>query len=219
MDDEWGIRLGISALWITHFTAVLAPSFVSMPIRPSRWILPVAALAVALTALTACTSPAHAPTPIATTKPVLENEEQALAAGTAAYQSYLDAWNSVVIDSGADPARIAAVTTGELTQFEMESLSALADLGWSFSGAVVLESFLVREWYLVPDAAGVLIVGSACVDLTSSQAVDADGVSVIRDDRPRMRTWDVQVVQGGPDQSEYVLAMHEVRKEGSSCEG
>lgn len=210
--------MGISALWITHFTATATPSFVCMPIRTSRWILPAVPIAVALAALTACTSTAPTPTPIATTKPVLETEEQALAAGTAAYQSYLAVWNSVVTDSGADAARIGTVTTGELTQFEIGSLSALADLGWSFSGAVALETFLVREWYPEPDAAGVLIVGSACVDLTSSQAVDADGLSVIKADRPRTRTWDVRVVQGGPDQPEYVLARHEVRKEGSSCE-
>lgn len=180
-------------------------------------MLPVAPLALALVALTACTEPAAEPHPSPTTTPVFETEEQALAAGAAAYQAYLDVWNTIVLEGGAEAGRIDKVTTGDLRAFENESLTSLGELGWTFSGEVTLDTFQVGEWYTVPDAAGVLIVATACVDLTGSGAVDANGVSVVKPDRPRTRTWDVHVSKGGRDQLPFVLSAQDVRKEGSTC--
>ncbi|CAH0272909.1 hypothetical protein ITJ66_04705 [Plantibacter sp. VKM Ac-2885] len=174
-------------------------------------------LTAGLLALTACTGPEPAPPP-KSSPPVFENEEQALAAGAEAYESYLGVWNQVVADGGADPARIDEVTTGELRTFENESLSKLQQLGWTFSGAASLEVFTISDWYSKPDAAGVLIVGSACVDMTGLQAMDGAGESVIKPERPAKRTWSVHIAPGAADQRPYVLAKHEVIKEGSSCE-
>jgi len=218
MDDERRIRQGISALWITHFSAMHPPSVEGMPNTRPPWRLPGIPLALALLALTACTGTAPEPRPITSTiAPILENEEQALAAGTLAYQKYLEVWNAIILDGGTDAARIDMVTVGELNAFEHESLTALAGLGWTFSGGISLDTFQVREWYAAPDAAGVLIVGSACVDLSASQAVDSTGQSVVQPDRPRTRTWEVHVALGGKDQAAYVLSEHQVAKEGSTC--
>lgn len=173
-------------------------------------------LTAGLLALTACTGPEPAPPPT-TTPPVFENEEQALAAGTEAYESYLGVWNRVVADGGVDPARIDEVTTGELRTFENESLSKLQELGWTFSGAASLEVFTISDWYSKADAAGVLIVGSACVDMTGLQATDGAGASIIKPERPAKRTWAVHIAPGAADQRPYVLVKHEVIKEGSSC--
>ncbi|WP_285024648.1 hypothetical protein [Plantibacter sp. ME-Dv--P-122b] len=173
-------------------------------------------LTAGLLALAACTGPGSAPPP-KSSPPVFENEEQALAAGTEAYESYLGVWNRVVADGGLHPARIDEVTTGELRTFENESLSKLQELGWTFSGVASLEVFTISDWYSKPDAAGVLIVGSACVDMTGLQAMDGAGESVIKPERPAKRTWAVHIAQGTADQRPYVLAKHEVIKEGSSC--
>lgn len=174
------------------------------------------ALAAGLLALTGCAGPDPAPPP-SSSPPVFENEEQALAAGTEAYESYLSVWNRVVAEGGFDPARIDEVTTGELQAFENNSLSKLQELGWTFSGAASLEAFTISDWYSKPDAAGVLIVGSACVDMTGLQATDAAGGSVIKPERPAKRTWDVHIASGAAHQQPYVLAKHEVVKEGSTC--
>lgn len=188
-----------------------------MPVTQLPRTLTALVLVGSILALTACTGPDPSPPTSSSPPPVFANEEEALAAGREAYEGYLAVWNAIVLDGGVNEARVDEVTSGELRAFEHESLASLRELGWTFSGAVTLETFSMDEWYSTPDAAGVLVVGVACVDMTASQAVGPDGQSVIKPERPKKRAWKVHVTQGEAGQQPYVLSKHDVVEEGETC--
>jgi hypothetical protein len=215
MDDEWGIRLGISALWITHVTALLAPSFVSMPIRPSRRILPVAALALALAACTACTSPAPAPTPVATTKPVLENEEQALAAVTSAYEEFQRLSTLILSEGGSGPERIEAVASPSLSTIEREAFAEVARDGLTVTGEPRVQSVQVLSWFGYPDAIGVIASAALCVDISAVDVLASDGASLVGADRPASSSW---VAEFALREGQDALVVHSRDKREGDCE-
>ncbi|ROR83010.1 hypothetical protein EDD42_3112 [Plantibacter flavus] len=170
-----------------------------------------------LLALTACTASEPAPAP-SRTPPVFENEEQALAAVTETYQEFLDISNTILVEGGVDVDRINAIVGGQLVDAEHENLTELSTQGLSLTGAPTLVSMQLQEWYPQPDAAGVIALARACMDLTAVQVLDGDGNSVVETDRPSTRTWSIAIGPGNEGQQRFVLTSRDFLSEGSSCE-
>jgi len=174
------------------------------------------ALAVGLLALTACTEVEPAPPP-SSTPPVFENEEQALAAVTETYQEFMRISNTILVEGGVDVDRIDVIVGDELAEFEHGSLIELATAGKTLVGAPTLVATSVSDWYAQPDAAGVIAIGTACMDLTPVDVLDSNGNSVVAPDRPRTRTWSVKIGPGRAGQSAFVLIEHDAVHEGDAC--
>ena len=187
-----------------------------MPVTPRPRTHSALALAAGLLALTACSGPDPAPPP-SSAPPVFASEEEALAAVTETYQEFLDISNTILVEGGVGVERIDAIVGAELADFEHESLVELAVAGKTLTGAPILVTTSISDWYPQPDAAGVIALGTACMDLTPVDVLDSAGNSVVAPDRPRTRTWSVQIGPGHADQSDFVLLKHDVLHEGEAC--
>ncbi|HXH34909.1 MAG TPA: hypothetical protein VNJ54_10915 [Plantibacter sp.] len=185
-----------------------------MPIRPSRWILPAVPIAVALAALTACTSPAPAPTPIATTKPVLENEEQALAAVTSAYEDFQRLSTLILSEGGSGPERIEAVASPALSKIEQEAFAEVARDGLSVTGEPRVQSVQVLSWFGYPDAIGVIASAAFCVDISAVDVLASDGRSLVGADRPASSSW---VAEFALLEGQNALVVHSRDKREGDC--
>ncbi|MET3511452.1 hypothetical protein [Plantibacter flavus] len=170
-----------------------------------------------LLALTACSEAEPAPPP-KSTPPVFENEEQALAAVTETYQEFLDISNTILVEGGVGVDRIDAIVGGQLVDAEHESLTELSTQGLSLIGAPTLLDVELEEWYSLPDAAGIIALARACMDLAAVQVLDVDGNSVVEADRPSTRTWSIAIGPGQEGQQQFVLTSRDFVSEGSSCE-
>lgn len=189
-----------------------------MPMTSHRWTRAATPLALSLFALTACTSPQPTPIPSSTTEVVFASEEEALAAVTATYKSYLEVSNTILVEGALHVSRIDEIVGGKLLASEHDSLMKLASDGRTLTGAPVLVNTRLIEWYSTPDAAGVLAIAEACIDMTPVDVLDATGTSVVGSDRPATRTWSIQVGPRSDTQPELVLLDRTAASEGASCE-
>ena len=121
-------------------------------------------------------------TPTAT--PIFASEEEALAAAADAYAEYGATSDLIASEGGEDPERIEPFVTPERLPVEMKGFEALRDSGLRIVGSTTFEVLDLQR----VDSYGedLEVVFYACLDLSASRAVDADGVDVTpanREDR------------------------------------
>ncbi|MDJ1115180.1 hypothetical protein [Microbacterium dauci] len=141
---------------------------------------------IALSALLAGCAPSPAPTPTPTG---FASEEEAFAAAEATYRAYVDALNEVDL---ADPATfepVYALTSGELNDLDRKSFSEMHASGTLVSGRTEVLSI---EGSQVSDDSITLDV---CTDVSDVHVVDADGNSLVSDDRKDLQSTRVSVAQ------------------------
>lgn len=138
-----------------------------------------AACCVALSALgiLGC-SPAPEPEPTPT--PAFASEEEAFAAAEETYRAYNDALNAV------DPAEpqtfepLYALSNGSFERADRENLSTMHAEGQAIEGdAKVIDFVGVKS-----DAPFTTATAIVCLDVSEVVVTDADGISLVRPDRP-----------------------------------
>lgn len=166
--------------------------------------------AIALLALTGCTTPAPAdPTPT----PPFASEEEAFAAAEETYRAYVDALNQVDL---SDPETFEPMfdwTVGEMNgtdrkQFSEWHAEHLTKSGDARIGAVELDVF---------DSATGEIVLSACYDVANVDIRDAKGDSLVSTERPDVQPLSITLVPA--PRREFGLAIASIENSGSgiSC--
>jgi len=132
--------------------------------------------------------PTLPPTPTAT--PIFASEEEALAAAEEAYAAYLSAWDLIASQGGVDPERIAAVTSGDFYESEIEGFRTFHENKWRSVGTSVLRSADLQFADLAGDAP-VPVAAYVCVDVADVDVLDASGASVVSPDRPDLQAFEV----------------------------
>lgn len=143
-------------------------------------------LALALT--TAC-SPEPAPTPTPTG---FGSEEEAFAAAEATYRAYVDALNEVEFDDPTTFEAVLAWTTGAANAADREDFSQYHADKMTLEGEFAVASFAADSWNQSSTAVG----ANACLDVSGTQIVDADGVSTVSPDRAPIVAVRVDLVEG-----------------------
>lgn len=146
-------------------------------------------------------SPSATPSPLPTS-PFGSNEE-ALAAANAAFQRFLDASNSVAMDSSVDIESIRAAATGQAAENEIASSQAARDRGERRVGPATFDSPRYEQLWMTDGKAEVITY--ACVDLTQARVIDMNQTDITppgRDDRVELQLVFISVA---PESSELIV--------------
>ncbi len=135
--------------------------------------LPLPLLLIALL-LAGCTDPNPMPTPPPTpsTTPVFASDEEALAAAEEAYGKFLAATDSVIRDGGLDPERVQPFLSPSLYERELAGYEQLTQNGWHGVGSTAFT-------LLFQSFDGESVVTYACDDVSATDVLNSDGVSVV----------------------------------------
>jgi len=171
--------------------------------------------AALLLALAGCvpvdSHPSSSPTGSAT--PVFASDAEALAAAEKAYVAYVRITDQILIDGGAHPERLKAVTSAALYAEELKGFQIAAKNGWHSTGGTTYDHFSMQE-YNRQDRRS-LIVAYVCSDVSHVDVLDSAGASVVSPDRPERTAFEVTFALDGGDK--LVLARDEVWTGGGVC--
>ncbi len=161
------------------------PSVSSMP-RPNR-LLPALALVAVL--LTACVpeSPIVTPPPEPTATPVFASDEEALTAAEEAYAKYLAMVDRIFADGGQDPKRLLEVASEDQYTAELPGFIQLQESQLHGTGAVTFQLALQRYSTRTGD-----VTAYACDDVSQTDILTADGVSVVQPGRIERVAYEVE---------------------------
>lgn len=130
------------------------------------------------------------PTPSPTTTPFFASDEEALAAAEEVYREYKSAAADILADGGIEPDRIRDHVTGQFLEESLDSFATARSNGWRAVGEVLIKDFTL-EFYDSSSSGPEVIAAFSCEDVSGVDVVDADGLSVVRDDRPPISTFSV----------------------------
>lgn len=168
--------------------------------------LPLIALAVASVVLSGC-SPAPVPTPTPT--PVFASEEEAFAAAEKTYRAYTDELNQVDVGEPETIDALFSLTSGDFEAADRKTFSELYAAGYELTGETKVADFRAVSADIMKGA----VVAEVCVDVSQSDVVDQDGVSVTPPNRPDLNSLTVTFAS-----SDGRLSIERAaRSESSSC--
>lgn len=181
----------------------------------------IGAALVGILALTGCTpdtptptnspsaptsTPTPTPTPSETSAPAPQSEDEAVEAAQATVEQFIELSNTVAIEGGQNPDRLAVVAANPALQEQLTSASAIADNGYVITGESTLE---VQNSYAgdLTDAETTVPFGSVtiqgCYDSTDRTVRTADGADAPQP--PDLRTIrDVNVIYSAADSAWFV---------------
>lgn len=162
-------------------------------------------LALAASALSGCT-PAPEPTPTA----AFASEDEAFAAAEEVYRAYYDAFNSVDLSDPETFEPLFALSSGDFEAADKETLSELHAEELAFKGRMTVAKFEG----LKSEPPYEVVIAVACVDVSQSDVVDAQGVSVASPTRPDMNPLRITFVSDG----QLLLIDHAARDEEIACD-
>ncbi|GAB3128435.1 hypothetical protein GCM10027056_29830 [Glaciibacter psychrotolerans] len=137
--------------------------------------------------------PVSPPTPAPSThEPVFASNAEALAAATAAYAQYQALSSLIGQEGGLDPDRMARVAVGQALDAEIESMRSLSKSGLRGHGQLAFDSLVIQSANLDD---GSLVV-YLCLDVSQTDVVDSDEVSVVPPDREVRYPLEVSFVSG-----------------------
>jgi len=141
--------------------------------NPRRSVLLTAAVVAAAIGLAGCT-PGPAPTPTPT--PLFTSEAEAFKAAEQVFRDYIDAANSAQDDPSADPQTFLA---GRALEDDIKSERDLDAAGHRITGRTVVTGYASASYD--PDAS--TVKGRACLDVTNTQTLDAQGRDITKSSR------------------------------------
>ncbi|MGK9146317.1 hypothetical protein KXS11_01635 [Plantibacter flavus] len=167
-----------------------------------------------LAVLTACTSSPPSPPPSTTAKPVFETEEEALAAVTEAYEAFQSRSTLILTEGGVHPERIDDLASPGLAELEREAYAEVARDELRVTGAPVVESVVVTQWFRMPDSIGVVARAGICVNISSVDVLGPDGASRVSEGRPARSSW---VVDFALPEGADTIIVHARDKQRGDC--
>lgn len=182
------------------------------------------ALAAAIAVLTLVSG--CAPQPVEPLKPVtpiperayprlFETPEEALAAAEKAYVEYNDMVNLILNEGGADPSRIVEFVTAQQLPKELKTFAQFVDKGWRGVGQARVASVKFQQAFDTAENEAVVVI-YACIDVSETVIVDADGNDVTpeRDERVLL---EVEFQAAGPEPIQLLIARSELWRQGTEC--
>jgi hypothetical protein len=131
------------------------------------------------------------------------SDEEALAAAEKAYREYLSVVDDVLQGGGVDTAGLGAVAAdAALDQAEADARE-FASLGYRTVGTTGLNSIELQRVDPGTEDSIPIVEAYVCEDVSQVDLVNADGVSLVSDDRPPLTPF--QVSFGSEDKRGLVL--------------
>lgn len=128
--------------------------------------------------LTGCSSPEPAPTPSASTQaPVFASDEEALAAAEKAYTDYLAMSDLIAQEGGANPERMEGLLTENFLASEIAGFTDYSARGLRQVGSSSSDGHRLQSTSLDPENFELRVY--ACLDVASTDVIDAAGISVV----------------------------------------
>ena len=158
----------------------------------SRWYGVVVAVACGVLLAGCVTDPADVPSSTPTSPPPLfESQDDALAAATEAYAGYMETTETVMEEGGVNIDRIDDYVSPEMSQIERDGIAEMVGAGRKFVGRSTFGPLLVQSYEpFTADGLGKIIV-YVCVDISTGDLLDKEGVSVIDTSRELASTFEV----------------------------
>ncbi|TFC95128.1 MULTISPECIES: hypothetical protein [Cryobacterium] len=155
------------------------------------------ALLVALS-LAGCTpepEPQASESTAPTDAPVFASDEEALAAATEAYAAYLTAGD--VAEGPGTPTRehFFSLSAGDAHEQDLSISSSFDEKGWTQIGSTSFDSMAVQA-IKINDENMWEIRAYVCLDVSASDIVDSNGVSVSKANRPLRVPLEVAFIRG-----------------------
>ncbi|HTN57585.1 MAG TPA: hypothetical protein VL043_04905 [Protaetiibacter sp.] len=159
--------------------------------RTARLLLPLLLITLVLAG---CTQPDPMPTPPPTPSaaPVFASDEEALGAAEEAYGKFLAALDGIFIDGGEKPERLLAVASEEVLEQEAAGFEQLRTEALRGTGST--------HAHLTLQAANLAlgeVVAYSCDDISDTDIVDRNGVSVVAERTTTVFEYEV-VFSGDP---------------------
>ena len=135
----------------------------------------IAGLALAVLLLSGCLpqQPTATDPPEASSAPVFDSEEEALAAATAAYTAYSAVSDQIGTDGGEKPDRLRAVVTSAWFEKDLAQFTEFSKTGRHLVGQTTFDSIAVQSFdeqllavYLCIDVSGIRVLDSSGTDVT-----------------------------------------------------
>jgi hypothetical protein len=147
--------------------------------------------AALLLALAGCVpaDPHPSASPSASATPVFASDAEALAAAEKAYAAYVRISDQILIDGGAHPERLKAITSAALYAEELKGFQLTAKNGWHSTGGTTYDHFSMQAYQ--PGDLGSIIVAYVCSDVSHVDVLDSTGSSVVSPTRPERTPFSV----------------------------
>jgi hypothetical protein len=162
------------------------------PAIPRRFITAtVACLLPALTLIGCAAPPPQAPSPaasVAADVPAFASDEEALAVATDAYAAYLAMRDLILSEMGANALRIDAVATNQAKESFSRDAADFEERQIRIVGSTKFDSVVLQG---LSDAGKVTIY--VCNDVSQTDLIGPDGVSMVAADRNARSPWEVVV--------------------------
>jgi hypothetical protein len=138
----------------------------------------VALVAALLASGCAPSDPQPTPGPSPSATPLFESDEEALAAAEEAYAAYLRVSDQILMDGGTGSERLLEVATEEVLANEEEGYEKARAAGLRSTGGSTFNRLRLQKF----DSHQLSVY--LCKDVSTVDVVDANGVSVVPEDRP-----------------------------------
>jgi len=163
-----------------------------MPRRPHALVAPLLVLALVGCTPTTVIPPAGPPSEEA---PLFASDEEALAAATEAYEEFLAALDAKLQDPPNDDVDLELFASSQALEEAITGIDRFVEQGLRISGP---RSVVSAELQMVSTStAFVEVVIYACESIEGVDLFDADGKSLVEEDRPDLSAWESSVVFRG----------------------
>ncbi|HWU46545.1 MAG TPA: hypothetical protein VN133_07290, partial [Humibacter sp.] len=154
--------------------------------------------------LAGCTPSAPKPThsPTASRTPMFASDEEALKAATDAYAAYLKMSDTIFSEGGIDPERMSTVAIGQTLRTDIAGFATAKKRGWKQIGMTQFDGVRLQS----VTAHGVRVY--ACVDVSGVDVVNADGKSIVSEQRPA-RSAVVVALEAPPADNRLLVASND----------
>ena len=172
--------------------AALAPTVSAMPRRPHALVAPLLVLAMVGCTPTTALPPASPPSEEA---PLFASDEEALAAATEAYEEFLAALDAKLQDPPSDDVDLSTFASSQALEEANIGVDRFIEQGLRISGPRSVISAELQMVSSYPKYVEVVIY--ACESIAGVDLFDAEGKSLVEEDRPNLSAWESSVVFSG----------------------
>jgi hypothetical protein len=142
-------------------------------------------------------TPAKPPKPSPSSTALFASDEEALAAAEEAYREYLSVIDDVLQGGGAETAGLGAVAANAALDQALADAREFASLGYRTVGTTGLNAIVLQRMEAGTEDSIAIVEAYVCEDASQVDLVNAEGISLVSDDRPPLTPFQVSFSNEG----------------------
>lgn len=123
------------------------------------------------------------PDPSPTAEPIFASDEEALAAAEEAYAAYLAVSDQILSEGGANPERLREVATESVYQYELTGFENYQSANKHSVGSTLFDTVSLQSVDLSGYSVSGAVIIYACEDYSQTDVLDAQGISLVAEER------------------------------------